>query len=101
MKLSEISEDQQLNELLPALGAIGGAVAKGAASAVGGAMAKGAMNLAKPAQAAGGAAKPPAPGQPPAPNSRLNRPNRWLKERKPFKSRSKKCKSRFKNLPKN
>ena len=66
MKLSEISEDQQLNELLPALGAIGGAVAKGAASAVGGAMAKGAMNLAKPAQAAGGAAKPPAPGQPPA-----------------------------------
>ena len=44
MKLSEISEDQQLDELLPALGAIGGAVAKGAAAASG-KIAQGAQQL--------------------------------------------------------
>ena len=75
MKLSEISEDQQLDELLPALGAIGGAVAKGAAAA-GGKIAQGAQQLgtkiAQGAQKVGTQAAPApggaVPAQPAAPD---------------------------------
>lgn len=58
MKLTEFTVDHQLDELLPAVAGIGGAVAKGA-QAVGGAVAKGAQAMAglaggqmDPAQAA-------------------------------------------------
>lgn len=54
MRLFDLKEDRQLDELLPALGAVGSAVG-GAAKAVGGALAKG-------ASAIGGAAKTAATG---------------------------------------
>jgi len=51
MKLSEITSDQKLDEILPAIGAVAGGVARAAAPAI----ARGAMALGK--AAIGGAAK--------------------------------------------